>query len=236
VSDPLLSESLEDRIDALIDPLLTERARLSSLREELIRRRAALDAELAKVDRILKAAGYRPDNNGQPKATKLPLSRTNPVSPQRKAAVYDVLRKTGAKMSQTEIATALHVASSSVHNALAHLRRDGTVRLAGYRGNEKLYALHDGTPENPNALSIEPSPRTEAEEIAAEVLARFVEIGPEGANVSKAAEGMRWHSSTVSNYIQKLIQEGKLEQIRVDQSPRGRDMAIYAVKTTGGDE
>jgi predicted transcriptional regulator len=213
------TDPIADRIAALIQPLLEEREQLMALRQELINRRAGIDAELVKVDRVLRAAGHDPAAT-----TKKRPPPPGPIaSPQRQATVYDTLARNGGKMSCDEIAEETRFSSSSVHNALQILRSNGTVRLAGYRGNAKLYAVSNESP--PSAGDQEPKNG----DIRAAVLARFQEIGADGANLDTAAEGMPYHRSTVANYVHKLVESGELTQIRTQVSKRGREMAIYAV-------
>lgn len=148
LSDQAREASLDERIQALVEPLQRERENLvaqkTHLKEEVALRVKGLDEGIVKLDRLLRAVGV---TKAQPETKQRKTTRPN-VKEDKLAAVEQIVLEAEVAMTATEIAAkveqkGLDFGRSTVDNALPLLRDQERVRLAGTAsgpGGAKLYA------------------------------------------------------------------------------------------------
>lgn len=116
------------RIEAILSPLLEERERLSAERADLIRQRQAKDRDIYQIERVLKAAGYKPE---KPRATRKGNGTgLHPVAAGRIEQIYEWCETHGGEeFSRKQVAEALGISETLVHNAFQRMRAESPPRI-----------------------------------------------------------------------------------------------------------
>lgn len=142
----MTSTLVSQRIEAILGPLTETRARLKEERADLIQRREDKDREIAKIDKVLRAAGLEP--MPQPAARKANKSKSSKqVAPATLARVRAEVEAVAARkepFTQGDVIVE-GLSGGTVSNAFATFREQGVIRLVGRGGREirgaYLYAL-----------------------------------------------------------------------------------------------
>jgi DNA-binding transcriptional ArsR family regulator len=145
-----LAETTERGIADAAARIAAERDQLLVVRAELEQAMAELDVQVARCERILKAAEREPAKKKKRAKAKGPGN----ASPASREAVVRFLREHPEQaMTATEVAEGAGVTPGTARAALANLRAEELVRLAGKRQQRRgvapsLYRLmsRDGQP------------------------------------------------------------------------------------------
>jgi hypothetical protein len=129
------------RIEAILSPLLEERDRLRAERQDLIRQREAKDRDLNAIEKVLRAAGYKQE---KPRATRKNGANLHPVAPQRVEEIFEWCEANGPEFSKRDVAEALGISDTLVHNAFARMRAESPprIRLLGKSQDPKNKGAH----------------------------------------------------------------------------------------------